>query len=821
MKTCYSRVICSLTLLVVTLATGGPLWAATDTPRTLVGYSSKHTVRPGDTLDFMVNAIDGGQYSVDLVRIVNGDYLSRYKEHFKVVPVDAPFAGDYDGVEQALNLGSYVEVPASRKLDGLKSFTVAAWIYPTFDPNEYKEPDLANPDPFYPPTLNIGKSIGEQTVVSRFDATTDTGWALRINKAFQLEFVVGDGTGVKAVTVPETLKDWDWSYVAASYDADSGTARVVLMEKPYAPGDQFTARNLSAEGAVGDLTQAGPLRIAAVRNGKGAARAKYEKPGHVFNGRIQDVRLADKVLSDQDIDALSAPVTPKNLNRSLVADWNFAENMKSIEIVDVRGKHNGELVNLGQRAVRGRFWSGDTIKWADKPEDYDAITFHADDLYDAEWGVDFSYTVPAGLKSGIYAARLKREGETDQLAEYIVFFVAPEKGKPTSKLALWMSDNNYLAYLNLSLGATAASNYPGHWINERDSAFYIENPEYATGGVYNQHADGLYYHTGSRLRPDICMKPSGCVVYNFSEDTHISSFLEHEGIDYDIITDELVDAEGLELLSQYRAVISSTHHEYVHGKTFDAVRDYTAGGGRFIYMGANGFFWAVDEVPGFPGTMESRNFDNVAERYLRSGNRGGLMVETGRHTGPLFGVEMAGMIFNGSSPYRKLPAADDARASWIFAGTGEGAVFGDYGIDRVHGGVVGFEIDRYNAGNGVPRHALNLATSEPLRETIEDVIALDTLPINIMYHPSEKDVWAQGDVVFFETPGGGAVFSTGSITWISSTLDNNYDNDVAVITRNVIERFLNPKPFPPVPASAVPDVDRLPPNPEYEHADQR
>lgn len=108
---------------------------------------------------------------------------------------------------------------------------------------------------------------------------------------------MSNGDTVKTVTISEPVRDWDWSYVAVSYDADIGKARLLLLEKPYAPGDQFSARQLSAEGAVGDVIQVGPLRIAAVRDGKGAARAKYEKPGRVFNGRIQDVRLADKVLS--------------------------------------------------------------------------------------------------------------------------------------------------------------------------------------------------------------------------------------------------------------------------------------------------------------------------------------------------------------------------------------------------------------------------------------------------------------------------------------------------------------------------------------------
>jgi len=219
--------------------------------------------------------------------------------------------------------------------------------------------------------------------------------------------------------------------------------------------------------------------------------------------------------------------------------------------------------------------------------------------------------------------------------------------------------------------------------------------------------------------------------------------------------------------------------------------------------------------------LESRNFHNISERYLTSGDRGGIIAETGRHTGPLLGNEMAGMIFNGSSPYRKLPAAKDPRASWIFAGTGEGDVFGKYGLDKVKGGAAGFEVDRYNPGNGVPRHALQLATSEPLLPKVEDVKILDSLPLAISYHPAPGDVWAQADLVFFETAKGGAVFTTGSITWMSSTLENNYKNDVATITRNVIKRFLDPKPFPAISQDSVQEVERGPQNPEYEHADQR
>ena len=44
------------------------LLAADEAPRTIVGYSSELSVRPGDTIEFMVNTLDGGSYKADLDR---------------------------------------------------------------------------------------------------------------------------------------------------------------------------------------------------------------------------------------------------------------------------------------------------------------------------------------------------------------------------------------------------------------------------------------------------------------------------------------------------------------------------------------------------------------------------------------------------------------------------------------------------------------------------------------------------------------------------------------------------------------------------------
>jgi hypothetical protein len=48
------------------------------------------------------------------------------------------------------------------------------------------------------------------------------------------------------------------------------------------------------------------------------------------------------------------------------------------------------------------------------------------------------------------------------------------------------------------------------------------------------------------------------------------------------------------------------------------------------------------------------------------------------------------------------------------------------------------------------------------------------------------------DLAFGETPSGGALFATSSIAWCGSLSYNNYDNNVARITWNVLKRFSNP-----------------------------
>ena len=53
----------------------------------------------------------------------------------------------------------------------------------------------------------------------------------------------------------------------------------------------------------------------------------------------------------------------------------------------------------------------------------------------------------------------------------------------------------------------------------------------------------------------------------------------------------------------------------------------------------------------------------------------------------------------------------------------------------------------------------------------------------------------RADMVFYETPGGGAVFSTGSIAFAGSLSPNGYRNNASRVIDNVVRRFVDEAAF--------------------------
>jgi N,N-dimethylformamidase len=228
----------------------------------------------------------------------------------------------------------------------------------------------------------------------------------------------------------------------------------------------------------------------------------------------------------------------------------------------------------------------------------------------------------------------------------------------------------------------------------------------------------------------------------------------------------------------------------------DALEKYLADGGRWMSLTGNGYYWPIGIDPQRPHLLEIRRGQNgtgtwrsaPGENWFQStGEPGGLWRDRGRPPQRLVGVGMSAAGFDIALPFRRLPASQDPRATFIFAGVGEDEPIGDRGL--MMGGAAGLEIDRADPTLGTPPHALVVATatgfSNSYLRAIEEVTAPDA------HQGGPENPAVRGDMVFFETPNDGAVFAVGSITWFGSLSYNTYENPVSRITDNVVRAFVS------------------------------
>jgi N,N-dimethylformamidase len=232
----------------------------------------------------------------------------------------------------------------------------------------------------------------------------------------------------------------------------------------------------------------------------------------------------------------------------------------------------------------------------------------------------------------------------------------------------------------------------------------------------------------------------------------------------------------------------------------DSLQEFTQRGGRLMYLGANGFYWRIAFHSELPGVIEVRRAEGgirtwAAEpgEYYHSftGEYGGLWRRQGRPPNLLAGAGFTAQGFDICSYYRRRSDSFDPRAAFIFEGVGRDEPIGDFGL--VGGGAAGLELDRADPLLGTPPHALVLASSEGHSDLY--MVVCEEILVNSPHLTGSQSELVRADLVFFEMPAGGAVFSTGSIAWIGSLSHNGHDNNVSRITENVLRRFIDPRPL--------------------------
>ena len=742
------------------------------TPRkNIVGYADRLSAVPGERIRFMVSCEDGERdYRARLVRLLCTD---DHPDGPGLVerPVESGFGGTYRGRHQPLRAGSHIVVACGGRLRALSGFTAQAMIWPTRD------------------------DLPRQTLLTAWSDATRSGFALELNSRASLELRIGDGAREETFAVGTALLTREWAFVAASYDAASGAVR--LWQEPLRrdPGFPPPARVEAGAGLRPRLDAPEMIVIAA---GPGRDDGAAASMTHHYNGKIEGVRLAGRALERDEMERLRTLPVPPDLASSVVAAWDFSREMMTDRIVDVSGNDlEGRAVNLPKRAMKGPNWTGEVFDWKAAPEQYGAIHFHDDDVYDAGWESDFALTLPEDLESGVYAARL----DADEEPEHVVFFVRRPKGRPAAPLLYLAPTATYLAYANYRV-MNVDSSYEAYQgvvlaLGPQD-LFLNDRPEYGDS-LYGGHRDGSGVCYSSRLKPIVNMRPN-TPLWAFNGDGYLLSWLDDMGYAVDVATDEDLHREGLGLLSPYRAVITGSHPEYLSEAMFDALEGYTGNGGRLFVAGGNSFYCRVAFSEHFPGAMETRRTqDGVRPARCEPGEHfhsfdgalSGRWRSLGRPPNRLIGVGFTAQGMDVSGWYRRTAAGMDPRAQFIFDGVGADERIGDFGI--CGGGAAGVELDRCDRGLGSPPHALVVARSEGHNDNM--LLAKEDISNSNLLIGGTQNPLVRADMTFFETARGGAVFTVSSIAWVMALPHNGNRNNVSRITRNVLDRFLDPEPF--------------------------
>jgi len=105
------------------------------------------------------------------------------------------------------------------------------------------------------------------------------------------------------------------------------------------------------------------------------------------------------------------------------------------------------------------------------------------------------------------------------------------------------------------------------------------------------------------------------------------------------------------------------------------------------------------------------------------------------------------------------------------------------------GGAAGFELDRADTRLGTPEEAVVLASSEQHGDDF--ILVPEEMLTHITTLPGvPSDELIRADIVWFETPSGGAVFSVGSITFCGSLPHQNFNNNISQLLLNVTHHVL-------------------------------
>ncbi|WAM19566.1 N,N-dimethylformamidase beta subunit family domain-containing protein [Rhodococcus sp. JS3073] len=736
-------------------------------------YTDKLSYEAGDGLTLHVDTCSES-VDVRLVRMLDSGSSNSDLDYN--VPWSA--AGTYHASSQLSCVGSFMsgDVSQTSTTDEVQ-FTLGAYVWSSnFD------------------------SPHRQTIIAANDSAAVSIVLAIEDRALTLT-AIDDEVELWSVTATERIIDHSWYFVAGAFD---GLFAHVWLE----PVDSLYGRSGH------DQRRASVDRLSIENATVGARRPEsIERTGQLCRGRacdnlnakVEAPFIARRALPSSDVRRMAASeLTPADVfGDTLIAEWDFAprdaREDREIARALVGGQPDGLFVNLPARGVTGRHFTGDVITYTQRPSEFAAAHFHETDLIDVGWNPTLHEQLPEDLESGVYGVVVSaRDGSGSDTTPIVV---VPKSSDQRNRIALLLPTFSYLAYANENLfnGLDTSAMTDQEVLVAAEDEAHVGDSSFGLS-MYDTHPDGSGVIYSSARRQIVNLRRGYRMWLNnagrgFSADMYLVEWLARQGFTVDVITDHEVHVRGAAYLDPYATIISGSHPEYTSRSMLTTLQQYRDDGGSLMYLGGNGWYWVTGVYSGDPLIAEiRRGYAGIRcwESYpgevtlMSTGEPGGLWRHRGCAPQKLVGVGMAAQGWGSSEPYYRTNA-QRPDLKWILDGVEENPI-GSYGASM--GGAAGDELDRADHALGTPPGAVVLASSRDHSNFYQR--ALEEIAMNLPGHGGgQQDPDVRADIVYFQTPAGGEVFSVGSIAWSGALLHNNADNGVSRITANVIRRFVN------------------------------
>jgi len=606
-------------------------------------YTDRISVAAGETIRFHVSS--SHPYELQVCRLGPDVDIPAHDEFLHSF-------GQSPAAVQPIHPGSYMLV--AKRLDPtteLSGLTVEVWV-------------------------RRWRTKGRQAIISQFDAPDCCGLGLFVNEDGSLSFYAGDGRAFTErnmhTTAPDQLK-MKINPLGLKTFPDNTPSSVLSNQWHHVVGRfDGESKQIWVDGReVAAWPHSGPLRPGAAPLRVGAA-GKEGLATAFLDADLAMPAIHGKPLSPAEIHArfashaLSRPTGPE-----LLACWPLDEERGDRAADSSVHRRDGRIINHGTWMIGGPSFDANVPRFgnydpAKDPGRGHGLRLASDDLFDCRWKVTHAFRLPEHARSGTYCGRIRFQIEGERRLYQTVFIVRKAVFRPEAPIAFLCSTNTWRAYaatpfckswkgLKKTIGNNGLNNSPGD-----PPAFCFYRPHHAGQGTYLM---------GSRLPwpvvgPYTLMGPEE---WDYShlcrQDRFTQEWLEDQGYAYDALSDTDLHLDP-QVLDGYKVLFVVGHSEYWSFESMRAVSRFLDRGGSAVVLSGNTAFWRVSFNS--DGTMmECRKGDAPGTQvrtdrrgemwHSHDGARGGMARECGFPAWRLFGLEycsLMGVGVPGAGPYK-------------------------------------------------------------------------------------------------------------------------------------------------------------------------